>query len=143
MVLYIRYTLYFIAYTSLPRRARPYLASYAVGTNSVDLSRVSSSSRGTTRLHAERAPRILCRWRTRSASDSDTLVSPFHAFSPFLSLSLPFPPPSPSRDHLRPPPVTLSFSPARLRRRNIFPGHYFYRLTAVRTCARSAILSAN
>lgn len=98
MVLYIRYTLYFIAYTSL----RPYFASYA--TNSVPTFSSSLHDAVACRTRALLvSPRaqILCRWRTRSASDP---ASPLHSL-PFLHFSL-FPSlPAPSRDHLRPLPL--------------------------------------
>lgn len=78
---------------------------------------------------------------------------PFHAFSPFFSLSfhcrratvplvflfLPFSTARPFHPLLSSPRPAIPAS----RRRNIFPEHYFYRSAAVRTCARSAILSAN
>lgn len=96
MVLYIRYTLYFIAYTS-PLPPASYFASYA--TNFVP----TFPLRCTTRLHAERARRSFLResvdimplayslcFRPGLASfNSNTLGSPFHAFSPFFSLTLP------------------------------------------------------
>lgn len=137
MVLYIRYTLYFIAYTS-PSPPASYFASYAT-TNFV----LTFPLRCTTRLHAERARRSFLResadimplayslcFRPGLASfDSNTLGSPFHAFSPFFSLTLP---PPPNCDHLRPSlplplvPLPFPFFLSRHRPR-AFVGETFFR----------------
>lgn len=135
----VLYTLYFIFYSAYTHPLPCFPLSLRSPASAFPLRR--GCMQNALARFFERA-QILCRWRTPGFRQH----SPFYAFSPFFSLSLL---PISSRDRLRlslslPPPLFLSHSfPPSCRRRNIFPEHYFYRPTGVRTCARSAILSAN
>lgn len=159
MVLYIRYTLCFIAYTSpLPpaRTSPPTVLTpcprflFAARRGCMQNARAARFSESADIMPLAYS---LCFRPGLASFDSDILGSPFHAFSPFFSHSLPSRLPaitfvslSPSLARsLLPTPFFLFLPPPppRFRRRNIFPEHYFYRSTAVRTCVRSAMLSAN